>query len=381
MRRTHDIYLIPGFFGFANLGKLTYFGHVRPFLLLGAAARGVEARVHVVKTHPTSSLTMRAARVVETIAATAKRGDGPIHLIGHSSGGMDARLFATPGVVLPTKVDVERFAGRLASVVTVATPHYGTPLASFFTSRLGQQILQGLSLSTIYLLRYGELPLRALLQLGALFARWDHVALNSKLLDYVFEVILGDFSIGRRRAVERLFAEVAKDQALLTQLTPEAVGVFNATVNDRPGVRYGCVVTRSAKPSVRSARETGLDPAGQALHTVYATLYQLAAQTPSRAAPPLTPKQERALKHDYRRSPTAADNDGIVPTRSQVWGNVIAAVKADHLDVIGHYADPSSRPPHVDWLTTGSGFTRDAYEAAWTSVLDFALGAGEIAFE
>jgi triacylglycerol lipase len=374
VRRVHDIYLIPGFFGFANLGKLTYFGHVRPYLLQAAAARGIEARVHVVKTHPTASLAERAARVVRKVSVTASRGAGPIHLIGHSSGGMDARLFATPGVALPTDVDTERFAARLATVVSVSTPHYGTPLASFFASRLGQQTLQGLSLSTIYMLRYGQLPLRGLLQLGAMFARWDSGALNSALLDHVFDVVLGNFSVGRRRAVQKLFSEVAKDQALLTQLTPEAVEVFNAAVRDRPGVRYGSVVTRSVKPGVRSVRETGLDPAGQALHTVYATLHRIASQTPSRAAPRLTAKQERALKRAYRRLPSVADNDGIVPTRAQVWGEVVAAVHADHLDVIGHFGDSSTRPPHVDWLATGTGCSLERYEKVWSAIVDFLFG-------
>jgi len=377
VRQTRDIYLVPGFFGFANLGKLTYFGHIRPFLLQGAAERGLEVRVHVVKTHPTASLAKRAARLADTIAATAKSRGGPVHIIGHSSGGMDARLFATPGVQLPTKVDVERLARRVATIVTVSTPHRGTPLASFLTSRLGQQILQGLSLSTIYLLRYGQLPLRGLLQLGALFARWDSVGLNSVLLDHLFEVILGDFSVGRRRAVQRLFAEVAKDQALLTQLTPEAVDVFNAVAGDRPGVRCGSVVTRAAKPSLRSARKTGLDPAGQALHTVYATLYRLAAQSDFLAQPPTTPRQRRALEAAYRKLPGWSENDGIVPTRSQVWGEVIDAVRADHLDVIGHFGDSSTRPPHVDWLATGTGFTRDRYDRLWNRVLDFLLDGSE----
>ena len=77
MRAVHDVYLVPGFFGFANLGKLTYFGHIRPLLVQGAAARGITARVHVVKTNPTASLTKRAARVAETVL----------------SGGMSSRLF------------------------------------------------------------------------------------------------------------------------------------------------------------------------------------------------------------------------------------------------------------------------------------------------
>src|SRR5207253_511664 len=83
MRGRHRIYLVPGFFGFTNLGELGYFQHVREFLRAHATAD-----VHVVRTHPTASLPQRAARVVETVAATMGR-DGPVHLIGHSSGGLD----------------------------------------------------------------------------------------------------------------------------------------------------------------------------------------------------------------------------------------------------------------------------------------------------
>lgn len=371
MRTVHDIYLIPGFFGFANLGRLTYFGHIRPLLLEGAAARGFTARIHVVKTDPTASLSRRAARLAETIAKTASRGGGPIHLLGHSSGGMDARLFACPGVLLPTTVDVERFAGRLATVVTVSTPHHGTPLASFLASRLGQEFLRALSVITIHVLRYGHVPLRAVLAPAAQLARLDTVAFDSTLLDHVFHAVLGDFSVGRRRAVSRLFTEIAKDQSLLSQLTPAVTELFNATTRDRPGVRTGSVVTRSAVPSLRTLRVAGLDPAAQVLHSLYATLYRLAADSPKESAPSLTSAQRKALRSAYGRVPGPGSNDGIVPTRSQVWGTVIAATTADHLDVIGHFTDASTRPPHVDWLTTGSGFTPGEYAKVWTRVLDF----------
>src|SRR5579864_2276718 len=90
------VYLVPGFFGFTNLGELTYFGHVVRFL----AEHGGESapRVHAVKTPPTASLPTRAARLAEAIAATMGPGDAPIHLIGHSSGGLDVRLLLSPGV-------------------------------------------------------------------------------------------------------------------------------------------------------------------------------------------------------------------------------------------------------------------------------------------
>src|SRR5207244_5875944 len=94
----HHLYLVPGFFGFTNLGELKYFAHVLEFLR--ARSLGVRADMHVVRTHPTASLPQRAARVVETIAETMGR-EGAVHVIGHSSGGLDARLAVAPGVSLP----------------------------------------------------------------------------------------------------------------------------------------------------------------------------------------------------------------------------------------------------------------------------------------
>src|SRR5262249_6738272 len=148
-----------------------YFGHLRDALSAISATQGLDVVVHSIRTPPTASLRTRAARLAEAIAASERPGDGIIHLIGHSSGGPDVPLLLHPGVSLPTTIDVERIAGRVRTAVTVATPHYGTPVASFFTSLLGQRLLQLLSLVTIYVLRFGPLPVAALLRLGAVFAR------------------------------------------------------------------------------------------------------------------------------------------------------------------------------------------------------------------
>ena len=50
----HHAYLVPGFFGFANLGDLKYFGHVREFLLAAFARRGLALHIDVVATRPTA---------------------------------------------------------------------------------------------------------------------------------------------------------------------------------------------------------------------------------------------------------------------------------------------------------------------------------------
>jgi triacylglycerol lipase len=378
VRRTHHVYLVSGFFGFANLGRITYFGHVRRILSERFAALGLEARIHIVRTPPTASLPARAARVAEAIAATARRGRGPLHLIGHSSGGLDVRLLTAPGVDLPTGADVARLAARVRTVVTVSTPHHGTPLASFFTTLRGQQLLQLLSLNTLYVLTFGHLPLSALLWMGSLFVRFGDLVANSELLDELFGRLLEDFSVGRRRAVRALLRDVVHDQALMLQLTPEAMEVFNASVLPRPGIRYGAVVAQAARPNLCSTLGVGLDPMAQLTHALYGVLNRLIAAAPERQAPRLAPAQIRALRRFYGATPSADANDGIVPTRSQTWGHVIHAAVADHLDVLGHFRDEAHDPPHVDWLVTGSGFDRRRFEALWGDVARFLVGERKI---
>ena len=374
MDRTHHIYLVPGFLGFGNLGRLTYFGHVKRILGERLVASGLEPRIHIVGTPPTASLPARAARLAEAIDATARRGGAPLHLIGHSSGGLDVRLLTAPGVGLPTTLDVERLAARVRTVVTVATPHHGTPLASFFASLRGQQLMQLLSLNTIYVLDFGHLPLAALLWMGSLLVRFGGLVANSDLLDELFARLLEDFTVGRRRAVRTLLRDVVRDQALMLQLTPEAMEVFNASVLPRPGIRYGAVVAQAARPSLLSTLGVGLDPAAQVTHALYSALYQLIAAAPGRASPQLAPDQARALRRAYTEMPSQEANDGIVPTLSQAWGRVVHAAVADHLDVIGHFRDAAHDPPHVDWLVTGSNFDRVRFEALWTDVTNFLVG-------
>ena len=175
--------------------------------------------------------------------------------------------------------------------------------------------------------------------------------------------------------MQALFAEVVKDRALLVQLTPEAMQLFNASVRNRPGVRYACVTSNAQRPGLRSTLLTGMDPSAQAIHAVYRTLYGLAAQMPRTRAPALAPEQVRALRHAYGTLPALAANDGVVPTRSQVWGEIIHAARADHLDVIGHFQDPSRVPPHVDWLATGSEFSREKFQALWIDVVRCITGS------
>lgn len=358
------MYLIPGFFGFVNMGRLVYFSHVRELLAQQFGDLGLDVDIHRAHPLPVASLRRRGAQLAEFVAETGA--DGPIHLIGHSAGGLDARLFAAPGVDLGTGFDLESMAARVRTVTTVCAPHYGTPLASSFTGVLGRRMLRLLSVVTVALLREGRIPLSVLAKIGGVFVRTQLPGGRTEILfEQLEREVVQTLPDEDRAYMSDFFEQVAQEQALIPQLMPEAVDLFNATVRDRPGTRYMSVVARARKPSVRGQVALGVDPFDQTAYAIYRWLH-------------LQTTVGGGLLHDgsdalgpaeIALGPIQADdNDGVVPTRSQAWGQVIHACHADHLDVVGHFDDETHAPPHHDWLPTGSKFKRDAFEKLWGTV-------------
>src|SRR5436190_2165436 len=138
-------------------------------------------------------------RVVENMAEIADLDDSVVHLIGHSSGGLDIRLLTAPEVQLPTTLDVEKYAARVQTVVSLSSPHRGSPLATLLSSVLGAQILRLISLVTIYTLRTGRVPIGAVFYLVRLLSlpRIPMVA-QGTLLNNIYRDLLSDFSGDRR---------------------------------------------------------------------------------------------------------------------------------------------------------------------------------------
>jgi triacylglycerol lipase len=335
--------LIPGFFGFVNFGRLVYFGHVREYLEDAFARERMKVEIHGVRPGPTSSLSKRAAQLLAEIAETAPA-NAPIHLIGHSTGGLDARLLTSPNVTLTTDLDVASFASRVRSVVAVASPHRGTPLATFFSSLMGQQLLRLLSLATITVLRRGRLPAALFTHAVRVFAK---IAVNPTsapvaLLDHLERELVGNLEPEQGDLIDGFLHDVHGDQDLMPQLAPAAMDLFQAATADRKGVHYGCVTARAAPPSIRARLKLGVHPWPQATYALYSWL--------------------------HRR---VGEGDGIVPIGSQSHGEVLYQAKADHLDVLGHFHDRDNNPPHVDWLNSGSGFDLPQFQALWTNVARF----------
>lgn len=367
----HHIVLIPGFFAFAGLGDLKYWSGVDVVLKRAFEAMGLEVDITEIETLPTASIRYRAARVLEAIERVAARDDGPIHLIGHSTGGLDARLAVIPSAALATSAECKA-CERVRSIVTIATPHYGTPLAGTFGSAMGQPLLRWLASSAIVGLERGKLPLSTMLRLGALVVRLDDIlGLENTVVDQLYAQLFNEFTDERRHALISFLRNVSSDRALIVQLTGDSLDLFNATTGDPKGIAFGCVVTRGKRPTLRRVVAQYRDAYAQALYGIYTFLWTITSSSNDRYLPKLLPAQQRALERGFGSLPDLKDNDGMSPTLSQVWGEVIHVTQADHLDVMGQYGDRSWPGVHADWLPSGSGFDADRFAALWADVAAF----------
>lgn len=252
--------LAHGFFGFedfAGLGFETYYFGVKAHL----AAQGETIATPAVD--PFNSSEVRGqqliTRVEEFLALTGAK---KVNLIGHSQGGLDAR------VVAHDRPDL------VASVVTVATPHYGSPV-----SDVGLKLLADPNAQSV---------IDALVNL-----------IGGPLFDQ-----LGDttsFSLA------------------LQQFSTEGITAFNEKYTDAPGVFYASVSGRSAY-HLNDADCTGdvaipfvtqwdqkIDPL-DALFLVFS---------------PLLAGNDNAA------------HDGLVRARDARWGEFWGCVPADHTDEVG----------------------------------------------
>lgn len=367
----HHVVLIPGFFAFAGLGELQYWTGVDRVLQRSFQELGLEVDITEIQTLPTASIRFRAAKVVEAVERLAMADDGPIHLIGHSTGGLDARLAVIPSAALPSTA-ADKARRQVASIVTIATPHFGTPLAATFGSVMGQGILHALSSSAVTALRHGKRPLSGLLRLGGLISRIDDVlGFEHTIVDQLYAQLLGDFSDARRAALIAFLEQVSHDRALVVQLTPDSLDLFNATTGAPEDIAYGSVVTRGRPPTAKYVLSTYRDAYAQALYLLYTLLWTITARSAHRYYPTLATSQEQTLRASYGALPSLRDNDGMAPTLSQVWGEVIHAADADHLDVMGQFGDLTSEGVHADWLPSGSGFDVARFTALWYDVARF----------
>lgn len=376
MRAADQVLLVPGFFGFGSFGRegrphIIYFDHVIKAMV--AARPELSGRIHVHEPPPMGSLQARVRTlqnaVLQRLGGALLRGEargrGPrIHIVGHSTGGLDARLLANPryrfqGEDRKLRTQLLR---HLGTVVTLSAPQHGTPISKSFMSGLPRLVLEGMSVATI-MADAGRVTQRlGLPGIGLAYTLFQAVR-PRPYVNGVIDLLTG-MDEETARQIERFRGMVMSDTRILHDLAPERMATLNERLGDH-GARLVEIVTVAPRPSCTRGVLHALDR-----RLVYALCYAGAARSDFRpqsfpkgpwiaACPPGT---ERETVED---APCA--NDGIVPASSQTLGGHAARiVLADHLDVIGHF--------EWRWNTTlfksGAGFGRREFEELWRFVAE-----------
>jgi triacylglycerol lipase len=369
-RPRHHIVLVPGLFGFAQLGGFDYFMHVEEALASRLLEQGADCEFVLVSAPPTGSIVHRTQVLMDTIQRSCADDAGAIHLVGHSTGGLDVRLLASPSAW----PDPPAWFDRVRTVTTIATPHYGTPLAHFFTTMAGTRLLEVLSLLTYLTLRAGGPPLTILAPIIAALGRMDQaLGIEIKLFDQSTNLLLSFLGEEGRAEVRDWFDGIRSDQGAVIQLTPESMDIFNAGVEDNPKLRYGCVVTRTPPPAPLRIAKNLRSPLNALSAAVFTPLYMGAGRA-SKVYPPPNPEPEvrEVLEKSLGLTLESSFNDGLVPTTSMIWGEMLWAGTADHLDVLGHFhGDRDSS--HTDWLVSGARFREDDFDEVMDAVAESLL--------
>ncbi len=372
----HSVYFIPGMFGFGELAGYDYFHHLREGLEMRYRIRGVPVRFADVPTPPTSSIRERVLILANTVASCDSDGRGSIHLIGHSTGGIDARHALSPTVKLGVPREHMAWTRRVSTLVTMSSPHYGTPLASHFTTLSGARLLYAGSLLTIVALRLGEPWLALLSRLLLRFRDPERTSRTEREAMTEFaNALLRFVDDDARRELKDFLRKITVDQGAIVQISPEAMDLSNTSIRNAEHVRYGCVVAAAPPPSTRRALRRVRTPYTAMTAALYGLMHRVTARQHARypyGAP--SPDVLSTLEAALNRAPTTADNDGVVPTLSMLWGDVLWAGEADHLDVIGHFRDDQVLGDHVDWLTSGSRFSRADFHSLVDAVAAHQLG-------
>lgn len=373
MSEVHNVYLIPGMFGFANLAGYDYFGHVRSALERRYADAGVPVSIQVVAPPPTASLRHRARLLARAVHRSA--GPGPIHLVGHSTGGIDVRLILSSTRSLRVSDEELRWTERVHSAISMNAPHYGTPLATYFTSVAGARVLYALSLLTVVSLSLSEPSLAIFSRLLAGVGSIDQVfGGDLRLISRATDVLLRFVDKDGRSAIQTYLNKIRLDQGALIQTTPEAMDLFNAATEDRGAVRYGSIATGAPPPGAGHLTQRVRSPYNAFSAALYSTIHRFTAQQHQRYGYATVSTAERdRLSRALGATVNERTSDGVVPTLSMVWDRLLWCGPADHLDVLGHFHDEFRPSRHVDWLTSGASFGRPQFWRMMDTVVRFQL--------
>jgi triacylglycerol lipase len=258
----YPIVLAHGFFGFddfAGAGFFNYYFEVEEHL----ANRG-ELMVFTPEVDPFNSSTYRGAQLADAVREVLDQtGHAKVNIIGHSQGGLDARVVA------------HDHPEWVAAVVTVGTPHGGSPIVDVALGLVEDPFVDD-------------------------------------VLDFFFDTV-------GKRVWDQIGNETDLGDAIGTFST-QGIVQFNADYPDQPGVFYASVAGRSDRHEGGTACSAATPPFIE---------QWMSEQDP---IDPLLSINEMIL--DGGLSDPHA-NDGMVRAIDARWGKFLGCVPADHFDEIG----------------------------------------------
>lgn len=316
--RGHAVALVPGFLGFDHRRGTTYFADR---FIAGLRARleagtGKSFPVVPVTTLPFGSLAARQDRLLSDLRKLdARLGEPYWHLLGHSTGGVDAALLARTERLRHdgqrTIFSTERLEfPRLVSVTTVSAPHYGTCLA----------------LSSLALLLQRRPSLHGLLdalEAGADVLRRDRL---QERLQFVLPALMSGH-------ISDFYGHLLSNE-LAGDLRPNVVGDLTQTgSNRRPGITISSFATLAPAPPLQG-------PFADDLFRDLWRWTQEKADADGLLQPPPFPSVSPAQWISSSPNIPAVDarsNDGVVNTNRQIDGTLAGLIAGDHGDVLGRY--------------------------------------------
>jgi triacylglycerol lipase len=366
-----SIVLVPGLFGFGRVGDIDYFASVKPIL---ANSSGV-ARIVALRTPPTGPLWRRVDHLYAKVRELIDEGSERVHIVGHSTGGVDARLLVDSRYLWPGgPYDAERqeFFDRIGAVVSLSAPHKGTPIATRLRGAL-EGVIPLLFLASFFA-KYDVQsgadagPVTRAWRRGALYRRIAGALLRGRPARYSATDATG-LPADTARDLVALLDEIVDDHPLIHELTPYAMDRLNTHLNESatPGrvltvTNFVSVAPPPALHASDLSLSSGVDPLMRAVYTgAYAETRLVPYAFGKLPAGPWIGKPD-----NFDDFATRAQ-DGVVPAASQTFdGHVEKYVFGDHLDVIGHY--PSAKHGGETVFDSGADFDDSRLEDLWKAI-------------